>query len=369
MPFTVASKLFREVEDARFSQEQIDLFVGAHERFVRRQPRGRRAVMRFLRLPGLDFSRRLLVEAEFTGADLQGARLEDADLERAAFYCADLRGADLRRANLLRADLRGASLREADLAGANLDEADMRQAVLGHAESPLGLRLAGRSANADLGRGELAFAVDFTNCSMKRCRLARARLKGADFSGALLDGADLSGADLTGARFEGAVLTGAGLNGTRLDDGALAGCLLDPAPAALARAPALLARLEAAGRWIASNGAEGEAARLDDEDLRPLGPAFEGRLLGATSAARACAVGVSFARAQLQGARFDGADLRDADFTGADLRGACFRGANLWHARFHGADLRPLPVSSGAVAVDLEGARHAADAFAGARRG
>ena len=55
----------------RYTQPQLDQFLSAHERFHRREPRGKRAVMRFLQARGLDFSRRQLVEADFTGADLR----------------------------------------------------------------------------------------------------------------------------------------------------------------------------------------------------------------------------------------------------------------------------------------------------------
>jgi uncharacterized protein YjbI with pentapeptide repeats len=118
----------------RYTQDQIDQFVAAHERFQRRQPKGRRAVLPFLLAQGVDFSRRMLVEADFTGADLRQACLFMADLERAALFCADLRGADVRGANLYRADMRGCSLRDANLNGAKLDDADMRDAVLARME-------------------------------------------------------------------------------------------------------------------------------------------------------------------------------------------------------------------------------------------
>ncbi len=57
----------------RYSQAQIDQFVAAHERFQRGEPRGHRAIMRFLQAPGIDFSDRLLVEVDLSGANLTGA--------------------------------------------------------------------------------------------------------------------------------------------------------------------------------------------------------------------------------------------------------------------------------------------------------
>jgi uncharacterized protein YjbI with pentapeptide repeats len=357
-----------DIRRPRYNQAQMEQFISAHERFLRREPRARRAVMRFILAPGLDFSRRVLVEADFTGADLRKCRFALADLERAALYCADMRAIDARGANFHRADLRGVSLRHANLTGARLDGADMREAVLARVDVQGGFQLAGRSGGVTGADGENRFAVDFTNCSMKNAQLGQARLKGANFTGALLQGADLKGASLEGARFDGAVLTGADFAQARIDPGALSNCVVDPSAAAVQRTAELAERLAAAARWIATNGAEGHPANLDGEDLRTLGTVFERACLTALSARTARAIGVSFKGAQLQGAHFDGADLREADFGGADLRGASFRGANLRHARFDGADIRPLAVAGGVRLVDLEGADHGEDAFAASRR-
>ena len=341
---------------ARYTQAQIDQFVTAHERFVQRQPKGLRAIMRFLQAPKIDFNRRILSDADFTGANMAGASFILADLQRASLYCADLRQADLRRAILTRADLRGASLRGANLSGALLDDADMRQAVLARTDLEGRFGLAGRSSQPGSAEGERAFAVDFSNCSMKRVRLGNAKLKGANFSGALLNGADLKGAQLEGARFDGAVLIGVDVQKLNLAPSVLAKCVTDPSPAARDRVPHLLDILAQAELWSTSNGAQGAAANLEGEDLRPLAGAFEKRALTAMTARGAQAIGVSFAGAQLQGANFDEADLRDADFTAADLRGASFRGANLWHARFNNADIRALRLASGLKGVDFTGA-------------
>lgn len=357
-----------QVARRRYTQEQIDQFVAAHERLYRGEPRGYRAVMRFLQAPGIDFKGRTLVEADFTGANLNGACFAGTNLERAALYCTDLQNVDARSANLYRADLRGASLRHANLTGANLDDADMREAVLAKVDMEAGFQLVGRSSSVKADGEGRAFAVDFTNCSMKKVRLQKAKLKGANFSGAVLNGADLSGAILDGATFEGAALIGVDLTTVRIDPRALKNCVMDPSPEALERAPDLRKRLTAARRWIATQGAEGAPATLDGEDLRPLEGVFDDATLAGMSAKGACGIGVSFRNAQLQGAKFDGADLRGAHFDGADLRGASFRGANLWHANFAGADLRPLPLVHGERPVDMGEAKYGVDALSAAVR-
>ena len=354
---------------ARYSQAQFNQFISAHERFVRREPKGMRAILRFVDASGIDFSRRLMTEADLTGGRLRGARMILANFERANLFCADLTDVDARRADFLRADLRGVALRSARLAGARMDEADLRAAVLARADGKAGFRLVGRAGTAGEDGG-VSYAVDFSNCSMKGASLAKSKLRGANFTGANLSGANLGGADLAGAVFGGAIMTGAELSGARIDPGALSDCVRDPAPAAVAAAEALSALISAAERWVVTGGREGRAGVLDDQDLRPLGGVLARRRLTALAANRVCAIGVSFAGSQLQGASFTGADLRDADFTGADLRGASFRGANLWHARFDEADLSPLTLGSGKVrAVDITDAACADDAFDRARGG
>jgi uncharacterized protein YjbI with pentapeptide repeats len=352
----------------RLNQDTLNRVLDAHERLIRREPNGRRAKIPFLQAPGLDFSRRLLSDAEFRGANLQRARLISADFQRASLYCADLRGADARDANLSRADIRGASMRHANLSGAVLNDADLREGRLVQIDVPGGLRTLGKSDAK--GTEEVGFSVDFTNCSMKRVKFANAKLKGANFSGALLHDADFAGADLSGANFDGAVLIGVDLKRARFDPGALFKSVNDPSREALERAPELLNRISSAEHWVATDGREDRPANLDGEDLRPLTGAFTGRQLTALSARHACAIGVNFAGTELQGANFEGADLREADFTAADLRGASFRGAKLWYAKFDKADVRPLALDNGSSrAVDLTDALFSRDCFAASVQG
>jgi uncharacterized protein YjbI with pentapeptide repeats len=351
----------------RYTQDQIEQFIEAHER-LQRGERGYRAVLRFLDAPGIDLSGRNLVEADFTGANLSGSRFTWSNFSRASLYCANLENVDARGVNFHRADLRGASLRHADLSGAMLDDADMREAVLAQMDLDGGFALGGRSGAVKRDGDGKAFAVDFTNCSMKKVKLQKAKLKGANFSGAVLNGADLTGAILEGANFDGAALIGVDLSQVYIDPKALKNCIRDSSEEAVDRAPMLRQRLVKAHQWIVTRGAEGAPAVLDGEDLRPMRDAFEKGRLAGLSAKGACGIGVNFRGAELQGAKFDDADLRDADFLGADLRGASFRGANLWHANFTEADLRPLPLSKGHRAVDLDEAKYGADALATAVR-
>jgi uncharacterized protein YjbI with pentapeptide repeats len=348
---------------SRFTQDDYNQIVSAHERYVGGQRGGRRAIVRFGQARGVNFSHRRLEDSDFTGTNLQGADLVRACFDRASLHFADMRSVNALGASFVAADMRGVSLRNAVLTGANLDDADLSEAVLAVRVAGGSYDLAPKGVSGEAGG--VAMTVDFTGCTMKQSRLAGANLQKANFSGALLNGADLTGAELAGARMDGAVLTGANLERAYIDPAALAKCVLDPTDAAIRKVPMLLERLEAAELWVQSSGAEGRMAVLDGEDVRPMGAALQGRPLTALSARNACAIGVSFVGAQLQAARFDGADLRDADFSGADLRGASFRGANLNHALFDGANLRGLPLGPDRQApVDLAGAKYGMTAFA-----
>ncbi len=321
-----------------------------HQRYVRRQPGGMRAFLRFAELPGEILTARILDEIDFTGANLQRANLRQASAASASFFAADLSFADLTLIRAPKADFRGAVLSGARLASAVLDDADMRRAVLATAHDGFQLvrpDAAAASLNgADLSEAE-AGKVDFSNCSLKGARLRGANLRGAVFKDAIMTGADLAGAQLAGTTFHGAVLTGIDVSKLGLPPESLAGCLLDPGPEAIAARDEMLAMLDLAERWAETNGREGRPANLDGRDLRVLGGHLSGRTLPALSARGAIAAGVSFQGSQLQGAVFDTADMRDANFADADLRGATFRATRLAYANLDTANLAPLPLAGG----------------------
>jgi uncharacterized protein YjbI with pentapeptide repeats len=338
-----------------WDQRQIDRAAALHERFLRGAAGGQRAFLRYVDAPGIDCRRRVLDDADLTGANLTGSALAGAHFERAALFCANLEGCDLRAANLRRADLRGARLAGAALTGAVMDEADMRAAYIAYPAGDQALHVF-RHGPHQAG-GPRAHGADFTDCAMRGVRLCAANLKGANFTGAVLEHADLSGAKLTDAIFNDTVMDGVDLGRLNLSPRQLSGCLLGPDPAALGRADEIRERLRLAEDWVASDGRRGGPAVIDGEDLRPLQGAFRGRVLTALSARQVRAIHLDFSGSSLQGAMFEGADLRGAVFDGADLRGASFRNARLSHARFVGADLSALVLPDGRPhAANFEGA-------------
>lgn len=336
--------------------------IRGHEDYVNRRPGGKRADLRFIKVPGVNLSLRQLDEIELSGADLHKANFEGASLNQASLSCADLTGANLGLASLKRADLRGARIFGASFEFADMDSADFRQTTIAMAGADSQWTMVGQ----DKGK---SVPVTFANCSLKGARLQNANLKDANFDGALLHGACFAGATLGNASFEGAVLIGVKIAELRMPPSRLKNCVTDPGAEQRARLPELIAILENAELWAQSGGLKGAAANLEGEDLRLLAPVMKNRKLTGIRCTGALAVDADFSGCELQGANFDGADLRSASFLEADLRGASFKGANLAHANFTRANLMPLALQGGgALPTKFDGATMDRAKFHEARR-
>ncbi|WP_433870345.1 pentapeptide repeat-containing protein [Saccharopolyspora sp. CA-218241] len=159
-----------------------------------------------LDLPGADFSRFYIPDAELLHADLSGADLTDATLSNVDLFGADLRRTTFEEASLHSADLKVVNLDGADLSGAILaeaflDRANLREAILiGSDLTDAEIRGADLS-DADLARADLTYA-SLTNSDLDGADLSGANLTDADLTGAALAGADLSGANVTGVNPE-----------------------------------------------------------------------------------------------------------------------------------------------------------------------
>jgi uncharacterized protein YjbI with pentapeptide repeats len=168
-----------------------------------------------------------LVGADFTGADLRGARFFNAHLERANFTYADLRdatfyGGYLDDANFSKANVQGtgfynliptidqlaradnwilAKLEDWSSLGLSGDQkrrllaSDFRGCDFSQFRDSLSLRYA-ELGGFDLSKSVLR-GVNVTRANLQGADLSGARLSQADFSDAILDDADLRGADLS----------------------------------------------------------------------------------------------------------------------------------------------------------------------------
>lgn len=323
--------------DATVSQDELQMILGDHQRFLTQQ-RGTRAKLRKAKLDGLKIANKDLSEADLSCASLVGANLVGVNLSRASLYCADLRGCDLRFARLEGADLRGASFKGADLSCARMDSADLRAATTLYMGDELKFQ---GNDHEDVLFG----AVDFSNACLHGTSFRNAKLDHANFTDALLQGAVFRGARLKNACFRGAVLSGVNL----ADLPPIKQHLPSPSRTAQARAKHLMATLMAHHEWFNSDGKRGKPANIDGEDLRPLGDSLKWLCLAGLSARNVIAVSVDFSGCQLQAAKFDGADLREASFVDADLSGASFRRAKLAHASIRNARIQDLTLCTGQI--------------------
>ena len=112
-------------EQNEMTQCDLNTIIQLHEKWLRREPGGKKA-----NLSGANLSSADLRGADLSDADLRGADLFDADLRDADLSHADLRGTNLSHADLSDADLSDADLSGADLSGADLSHADLRYADL-----------------------------------------------------------------------------------------------------------------------------------------------------------------------------------------------------------------------------------------------
>ena len=143
---------------------ELKAILDLHEKWLIKEPDGKRANLYMADLRGADLSGAYLSGAKLSGADLRGADLSGADLS----------GTNLRGTNLIGADLSGCNLGCADLSGSNLCRANLSCAYL--------------------------YMVNLSRTILSYSDLSNADLCCADLSASDINGADLSGADLSGAK-------------------------------------------------------------------------------------------------------------------------------------------------------------------------
>ena len=141
---------------------------------------------------GADFTDANLKGAKFIGTNLEGTDLSRADLREANFQLSNLTEAVLLEADASGADFSLATLESAEFEGANLSEADFSSAVM---------------------KGGDFTGADFTRAVLRDASLVGAFLSDADFTGA-----DLTRANLTFAEVDGAILEGAIFCDTKMAD-------------------------------------------------------------------------------------------------------------------------------------------------------
>lgn len=356
----------------KLTQAQVDAICVRHERLRTMKPGGAKAVFAWCDLSGLSLRGRNLSDADFSAAILSDCDMRGAILDMSTLYCADLQLADLSGASLRRVDLRGACLRGANLSDADLMDSDLREGAMALPDKQAGLSYVEismrtaeatyanlRGANLERSRlsGIQAMKADFTDATMRACKLVRANLKQAIMDNVDLGGADLSGADLSGASLKDAVLIGAKTDMWRTAQTNLTGVLTDRAAGTDVTTLPYGEMLHDHAKWVDSLGREGKPSVFDKADLRAL-QQIRGLNLAALSAKGAVFYGLDMRDVQLQGAHLENADLRNCDLRGADLRGARLAEARLDGADLTGAKMGALKIDATRVLpTDLRGAR------------
>jgi len=80
------------------SKEALLALLKNHVLFLKKQPKGSCASLKFFDLGGQDFHGLNLSKIDFSGARLDEANLQDCDLTQAIFFCANLQNANLKNA-------------------------------------------------------------------------------------------------------------------------------------------------------------------------------------------------------------------------------------------------------------------------------
>ena len=151
--------------------EELSQILNRHLLWIKRDPKGARAVLGQTNLKGVDLNGVDLQGAQFIQSDLSNSNLKRSKLESANLSRVDLIESNLSEANLGKADLTWADLTGADLSWANLSRADL--------------------SRANLTRAKLN-ATDLSLTDLGRVNFTGANLSGTIFSGAKLKRADLS---------------------------------------------------------------------------------------------------------------------------------------------------------------------------------
>ncbi len=166
-------RLTNEPSEILFANGEIRLFEQELTLWANRIRRykGYRLDLRNTNLQGADLSK-----AVFSGARLNGVRMEAANLYQARLEGATLRAAHMEGANFLQAKMGGADLHMARMEGASLKAVRLEGANL----------IAARMEGADLMGARIEWA-DFGLARMEGVNFLAARTEGTDFSGPLDD--------------------------------------------------------------------------------------------------------------------------------------------------------------------------------------
>lgn len=359
---------FVSVTKKILKQAELDELLSLHERFLAGKMGGKRAVLQYFDLSGLQAINRDLRQADFTGSNFVGANLAGTDLMAAILFGCNFNNTNLRNANLARADLRGSYLAGAILSGANLEDADMRQGLI------MGTEHNAKAHRSNQQRGETVLS----GADVSGANLSRVQAKGADFSDANLTGAKMKDSDFTGSNFKNADvsnadMTGADISYADVSNAVMSDTIMDAVEKKGAKSAAasreikklenpqkeIKTLLAAHAKWLSTSGQEGQQFDLSEYDLSKVENINQFSFI-AVKAQATLFVKQDLFGTDMQSSNFDGSDFRGADMSETDIRGSTFRNAHMSRVTLSRAKMCPLKIRAGGkeklLRVNLDGA-------------
>jgi len=351
------------MEDAKgleiVEQWQLDDIIKKHSHFLIGKLGGARAVVKDKNLMGLNFVKKNLAQADFSGCIMSGSDFSASNFESATLFGCDFSSSNLKNANFSRTDLRGADLSNSNLIDIDLTGADLRE----------GNTISRRQIPEDMGSYD-PYApipptqVNFAGSDLSNAVLTDVTAIAVDFSNTILTGSDLKGADLQNSCFQGADLSHADLSDVDLRDADLGSTILlgidmdkvseiGGANLDLSLTDETIGSdfeefdltideiVERHTRWVATAGREGMRMDISDYDMRSLGNMTDLRLT-AIRALSTVFSGMSLNHSELQSSKFDHSDLRKTTLNKTDLRGSSFKNALMDRASAQDANINAL---------------------------
>lgn len=351
------------MEDAQgieiIEQWQLDDIIKKHSHFLIGKPGGARAVVKDKNLAGLNFVKKNLAQADFSGSIMSGSDFSASNFESATLFGCDFSSSNLKNANFSRTDLRGADLSNSNLTDIDLTGADLRE----------GNTISRRQIPEDRGSYD-PYApipptqVDFSGSDLSNAVLTDVTAIDVDFSNTVLTGSDLKGADLQNSCFKGADLSHADLSDVDMRDTDLGSAILlgvdMDAVSEMGGADLTLTLtdetvgsdfeefdltideiVERHTRWVATAGREGLRMNISDYDMRSLNNMTDLRLT-AIRALNTVFSGMSLNHSELQSSKFDYSDLRKTTLNKTDLRGSSFKDTLMDRASAQDANINAL---------------------------
>lgn len=349
----------QQAVSAVISQVQLDQILVLHKKYRMGSPGGKRCVLQFKVLDGLDFKKADMSGSDFAGSSFVGANLMFCNFDHSNFYACDMRKSNLSGASFKRADFRGAYIANANIHEADFSSVDLREGRLmkgsnmsrleaqkhpGAEEDIIKTSFEGSSMKNSNFTGVKALSADFTGADMSGVSLTDADLRKANFKEANLTKADLTGSDLRSANMERTNLSGAKLQWVETDDKTnfkSAKRAEDVHNDLYDGERPLIDKIADHIAYVNSAGVIGIRMDVKKRDFREI-TTLRRYPLTSIQATDCNFSSMDLNQIQLQSSLMHENDFSDCNFSSADLRGSSFKGSNMRGVNLSLANLKPL---------------------------